>query len=55
MIQRIMEELCVKILKETLLFVDFSKTFYSLYKGKMEQILLAFGIPKGTFTALMLF
>ena len=28
------------------MFVDFSKTFDSIPRGKMEQILLAFGLPK---------
>ena len=38
----------------TLLFLDFSKAFDSLLRGKMEQILLAYGLPKATFTAIMM-
>ena len=38
----------VKNLEATLLFVDFSKVFDSIYRGKMEQILLANGLPKET-------
>ena len=30
----------------TILFVDFSKAFDSRHRGKMEQILLAYGLPK---------
>ena len=29
-------------------FVDFTKAFDSIHRGKMEQILLAYGIPKET-------
>ena len=35
-----------KNLDATILFVDFSKAFDSIHRGKMEQILLAFGQPK---------
>ena len=38
----------------TLLFVDFSKANDSLHRGKLEQILLAYGIPKETVTAAMI-
>ena len=38
----------------TLLFVDFSKAFASIHKGKMEQILLAYGLPKETVIAIMI-
>ena len=37
-----------KNLQTTLLFVDFTKAFDSIHKGKMEQILLAYGLPKET-------
>ena len=43
-----------KNLEATLLFVDFSKAFDSIHRGKTEQILLAYGFPKWTFTALMM-
>ena len=35
----------------TLLFVDFSKVFDSINKGKMEQIFLVYGFPKETVAA----
>ena len=37
-----------------ILFVDFVKTFDSIHRGKMEQILLPQGIPKETVTAIMM-
>ena len=37
-----------KNIQATLLFVDFTKAFDSIHRGKMEQILLAYGIPKET-------
>ena len=36
----------------TLLFVDFTKAFDSIHRGKMEQILLAYGLPKETVAAI---
>ena len=39
-----------KNLQATLLFVDFTKAFDS--KGKMEQILLAYGLPEETIAAI---
>ena len=40
-IHRILEGVWAKNLQATLLFVDFNKTFDSIHRGKMEQILLA--------------
>ena len=37
-----------KNLLATLLFFDFTKAFDSIHRGKMEQILLAYGLPKET-------
>ena len=51
-IRRILEGVRAKNLQETLLFVDFSKTFDSIHRGKMEQILLAYGLPKETVAAI---
>ena len=34
---RILEGVCAKILEATLLFVDFSKAFASIYRGKISQ------------------
>ena len=33
--------------------VDFSKAFNSIHRDKMEQILLVYGLLKGTVTAIM--
>ena len=38
----------------TLLLVDFSKAFDSIHRGKMEQILLEYGLSKETITAIMM-
>ena len=43
-----------KNLQSTLLFVDFTKAFDSIHRGKMEQILLAYGQPKETVAAIMI-
>ena len=43
-----------KNLEVTLLIVDLSKAFDSIQRGKMEQILLAYSLPKETFTAIMM-
>ena len=44
-IHRILEDVQAKNLQATLIFVDFTKAFDSIHRGKMEQILLAYGIP----------
>ena len=51
-IRRILEDARVKNLQATILFVDFIKAFDSIHRGKMEQILLAYGIPKETVSAI---
>ena len=43
-----------KNLEAKIIFVDFSKAFDSIHRGKMEQILLADNLPKETVTALMM-
>ena len=43
---RILEGVRAKNLPATLLFVDFTKAFDSIHRGKMEQILLAYVLPK---------
>ena len=43
------------ILRTTLLFADFSNAFDSIHRGKMEQILQAYNLPKETVTATMMF
>ena len=47
-IRTILEGVRAKNLQATLLFVDFTKAFDSIHRGKMEQILLAYGLPKET-------
>ena len=49
---RILEGVQAKKLQATLLFVDFTKVFDSIHRGKMEQILLAYGLPKETVAAI---
>ena len=43
-----------KNLKATLSFLDFSKAFDSIHRGKIERILLAYGLSKETVTAIMM-
>ena len=51
-IRRILEGIQAKNLQATILFVDFTKAFDSIHRGKMEQILLAYSLPKETVTAI---
>ena len=51
---RILEGVRAKNLQVTLLFVDFTKAFDSIHRGKMELILLAYGLPKETVAAIMI-
>ena len=53
-IRRILEGVQAKNLQATLLFVDFTKAFDSIHRGKMELILLAYGLPKETVAAIMI-
>ena len=48
----IREGIRAKNLQATLLFVDFTKAFDSIHRGKMEQILLAYGLQKETVAAI---
>ena len=45
-IHRILFVVYAKNLGATLLFVDFSKAFVFIHRGMMEQILLAYGLPR---------
>ena len=53
---------CFKVTKMSLIwwlcfnngFIDFTNAFDSIHRGKMEQILLACGIPKETVAAIMI-
>ena len=49
----ILEGVYAKNLEATILF-DFSKAFTSIHRGKMEQIFLAYGLPKETVTAIIM-
>ena len=53
-IRRILEGVRAKNLQAIKLFVDFTNAFDSFYRGKMEQILLAYGIPKDTVASIMI-
>ena len=53
-IRRILEGIWAKNLQATILFVDFTKACDSIHRGKMGQILLAYGLPKGTTAAIMI-
>ena len=53
-IRRILEGVRAKNLQAKLIFVDFTKAFDSIHRGKMEQILLAYDIPKETVAAIMI-
>ena len=53
-IRRILESVRAKNLQATILFVDFTKAFDSIHRGKMAQILLAYGLPKETVAAIMM-
>ena len=43
-----------KNLTATILFVDISKAFDSIHRGKMEQILPAYGLRKETVAAILI-
>ena len=53
-IGRILEGVHTKKLDAAILFFDFSKVFDSIHSGKMEQILLAYGLPKETVAAIVM-
>ena len=53
-IRRILEGVHAKKLEATISFLDFTKAFDSIHRGKMEQILLAYGLPKETIAAIMM-
>ena len=53
-IRRILEGVRAKNLQAILLFVDFTKAFDSIHRGKMEQILLAYGLLEETVAAIMI-
>ena len=50
----ILEGIRAKNLEATTLFVNFTKTFDSIHRGKMEQILLTYSQPKETVADIMM-
>ena len=54
MTSQILKGVHAKNLKATILFVDFSKAFNAIHRGKIKQILLAYGLPKETMAAIMM-
>ena len=53
-LRRILEGVRAKNLESTIWFAEFTKAFDSIHRGKMDQILLAYGLPKETVTAIMM-
>ena len=53
-IRRILEGVRSKSLQTTILFVDFTKAFAFIHRGKMEQTLLAYGLSKETVAAIII-
>ena len=51
-IRRILEGVWAKNVQATLIFVNFTNAFNSIHRGNMEQILLAYGLPKETVAAI---
>ena len=51
-IRRIIEGVRAINLEATILFDDFTKAFDSIHRGKIEQILLAYGLPKEAVAAI---
>ena len=50
----IIEGVHARNLKATLLPINFSEAFHSIQRGKMEQILLAYDLPKEAIIAIMI-
>ena len=53
-IRRILEGVRANNLPAVLLFIDFFKAFDSIHRGKMRDILIAYGIPQETVDAIMM-
>ena len=53
-IHQILEGACAINLEATIVFVDFTKAFDSIHKGKMEQIQLAYSQPKETIATIVM-
>ena len=53
-IRRILEGVRAKNQQAAILFIDFTKAFDSIHRGKMEQILLAYGLSEEIVAAIMM-
>ena len=53
-VRRIFEGVKARNLKASIIFVDFSKAFDSVHRVKLKDILLSYGIPTETVTAIMM-
>ena len=53
-IRLILEGILAKNLEATLLFINYSKVFDSIHRGKMKQILLTYSLPKEIVAAIMI-
>ena len=53
-IKRIIEETHAKRLPATILFIDYSKAFDSIHRGKMKVFLKVYGIPEVTVNVIMI-
>ena len=53
-IRRILAGVRAKNLEATILFVDFAEAFDTIHTGRMEQLLLAYCLPKETVAAIMM-
>ena len=53
-VRRIIEGANAKNLTATILFIYFSKAFDSIHRGKIEEILNAYGIPDKIISAIMI-
>ena len=53
-IRRLIEGVKEKCLPAVLLFIDFTKAFDAIHRGKMKEILLAYGLPGETVNAIMM-
>ena len=51
---QILEVVHTKTLEATILFVNFTKAFDSIHRGKLEQILLAYSVPKEAIAVIMM-
>jgi len=50
-VRRVIEGIKAKNLPAVILFVDFSKAFDSVHRGKLESIMKAYGLPEETVKA----